>query len=446
MELFGTDGIRGVVGENKVNVKIGARIGKALVFYCRQRKLKPKIIIARDTRESGSALEEAVVSGIESGGGQAIIAGIISTPALAFLVRLEKAGAGLVISASHNPFDHNGFKPFKNDGTKFKNEEEAELEKYILDDKLPVEENIEKKERIIMQDAEEKYAEFIWKNFSADAGTSDLKIVLDCANGATFEIAPKIFKKVASATEAISASPNGKNINDNCGSQHPEKLKEVVLEKKADLGLAFDGDGDRVIAVDEEGNELTGDQMIYIIAKMLKIKGELKNNLMVTTVMSNLGFIQALEKLGIKHIAASVGDRPVFFEMQKSGAILGGEESGHIILADRHQAGDGISSGLMLIQAMSYFGKPLSELAAEVMLFPKILVNVKVKSKPELDSIPEICNVIKKTEKELGKNGRVLVRYSGTEDLCRIMIEGRDKNEISEYANKIANIINKNLS
>lgn len=447
MKLFGTDGIRDVAGGEKMNPEIAAAFGRAIVSFCRKRNLPLKIVIGRDTRESGPIFEDAVVSGITSEGGDAASAGILPTPAIAYLVSEQKAGAGIVISASHNPFQDNGLKPFKNDGTKLSEEEEKEIEEYIFKKvSLGRDDNISGK-KITISNAKEKYINFLLEKInpaqSLDLGSK--KIVLDCANGATFEVAPAIFEKVAKEVNLLYISPDGRNINDHCGSQHPENLKKEVLEKKMDLGLAFDGDGDRVIAVDEKGNALTGDQMIYVIAKFLKEKGKLKKDLVVTTAMSNLGFVDALKKLGIDHIATAVGDRQVFFEMKKRGAVLGGEESGHIIYSDFYPTGDGITGGLMLLAAMDYFKKPLSELAAEITLFPKLLVNVEVNSKPELDTIPEIQAIIKEVEEKLGNEGRVYVRYSGTENLCRVMVEGRDGEEIKEYAEKIAGVIRNKL-
>ncbi len=445
MKLFGTDGIRGPVGADMMNQEIAKGLGRALAIFCRKRNLPARIIIARDTRESGPKLEEAVVAGVTSAGADAVIAGVIPTPALAYLVGEQKAGMGVVISASHNPFGDNGFKPFKNDGTKLKKEEEEEIEKYIIE-KETGKENVADGKKIHLPDARERYAGFILKKMPAGLEKGKYKIVLDCANGATYEAAPAVFGEIAKELSLFSAAPDGKNINDNCGSQHPEALKKEVMGKHADLGLAFDGDGDRMIAVDEKGQALTGDQIIYIIAKMLKEKGQLKNDLVITTVMSNIGFIGDLKKMGIDHVATAVGDQPVFREMQKRGAVLGGEESGHIIYSDYHPAGDGIVGGVMLVAAMSHFKKPLSELAAEVTLFPKLLLNVRVKSKPELTTIPEITQAIKEVESKLGGEGRVLVRYSGTENLCRVMVEGKDAVEIEGYAEQIAQTIKNILS
>ncbi|MFZ2975574.1 MAG: phosphoglucosamine mutase [Candidatus Moraniibacteriota bacterium] len=445
MKLFGTDGIRALVNEEMMSPEMGVKMGIALVSYCQKRNAPLKIVIGRDTRESGVMLEEAIVCGIISMGGTAVLAGIIPTPGVAYLVGEQKAGAGIVISASHNSFEYNGLKPFNADGTKLNDEQELELQKYIL-------EGVTKKtgkdfvlgQKTVLPDAKEKYTNFLLNKVS-NLELVSLKIVLDCANGATFETAPMVFEKKASEVEIFFASPNGKNINSDCGSQHVEALKKKVLEKKADLGLAFDGDGDRLIVVDEKGNVLNGDQIIYIIAKMMHEKGELKNEAVVTTVMSNIGFISSLKKIGIKHFVVGVGDRQVSQEMKKREIVLGGEESGHIIMSNFQPTGDGMASGLMLISAINYFKKNLSELVREITLFPKILVNVSVKKKPELETIPEIMEIIKKIENILGENGRVLVRYSGTESLCRVMIEGRDKEEIKNYADQIVEIINNYL-
>lgn len=460
MKLFGTDGIRDIVGGEKMNVEIATMFGKAMALFCRKRNLPARIVVGRDTRESGPMLEEAVAAGIISAGATALLAGVIPTPGVSFLTREEKAGAGIIVSASHNPFEYNGLKPFKSDGTKFSDEEEAEIEEYISEKKSSGE--VGEKvpgEKTVLAEAKEKYINFILGKFSEISKAKlfpfptfrreipqSLALVLDCANGATFEVAPAVFEKVAKEIKLLYISHNGRNINDHCGSQHTYNLSEAVLDRKADLGLAFDGDGDRVIAVDEKGRELTGDQMIYIIAKFLKEKGKLKKDLVVTTIMSNLGFVSALKKLGIEHVATAVGDRPVFFGMRHNGAILGGEESGHIIYTDFHSTGDGIVGGVMLLAAMDHFQKPLSELTGEITLFPKILVNVEVKSKPDLETIPEISKIIKEVESELGEDGRVLVRYSGTENLCRVMVEGRDEGDIKKYADRIAEVIKEHLS
>lgn len=446
MKLFGTDGIRALINTETMGPEMGVKMGVALVLYCQKKEAPLKIIIGRDTRESGPMLEDAIISGIISMGGTAVSAGVIPTPGLAYLIGAEKAGAGIMISASHNSFEYNGLKPFNSDGTKLTNEEEEELQKYILEGGAKkIGADFVLGQKIILAEAKEKYADFLLSKFSAlEAG--DLKIVLDCANGATAEVAPKVFAQKVSVAATLFFSPDGKNINANCGSQHVETLQKKVLEMKADVGLAFDGDGDRLIAVSQNGQVLSGDQIIYLIAKMMHEKNELKNNAVVTTVMSNLGFVSSLRKLGISHFATGVGDRSVFFEMQKQAIVLGGEESGHIILSNFQPTGDGIAAGLQLISALKYFGKSLSELISEVTLFPKLLINVMVQKKPELETVPEIMQAIKSVEDKLGTEGRVLVRYSGTENLCRVMVEGRNEKEITVYADEIAKVVAEKLN
>lgn len=450
-KLFGTDGIRGLAGGGEMNEKLAFRLGQALARYCQINKIKPEIIIGRDTRISGPLLETAVSSGIIKAGGKIILAGVIPTAAIAYLAKKEQAGLGLVISASHNPFEHNGFKVFKNDGTKLNDAEEGEIEKLMVGEERGIENLSGRAEmsadfdEIQLSNYNKNYAEFV-ANILDGENFRGMKIVLDCANGATFKIAPYIFKNSGAEVTVIFDYPDGKNINENCGSEHTENLQKAVLKNKADIGLAFDGDGDRLIAVNERGDRLTGDHLLYICARMLKEKNELKNNLVVSTIMSNIGFINSLKKFGINYFQTDVGDRQVYRALIEKGAILGGEEAGHIIFSDRHTTGDGILSGLMLLKAMEYFNQPLSKLAKEIFLMPKVLINVEVKTKPNLSTIPEIYEIIKATEKYLGETGRVLVRYSGTEPLCRIMIEGKNEKEIKDLAEKIGEVIKNALN
>lgn len=452
-KLFGTDGIRGLAGSEEMDEKLAFKLGKALVRYCLFHKIKSEIIVGRDTRISGLALEKAVLRGTMDMGGQIIPVGVIPTAAVAHLVKKEKAGLGLVISASHNAYEHNGFKIFKNDGTKLTDIEENEIEKLIAEEtgyergeSRPAlsEIKIDFGETLI-NDYGYKYADFLI-NVLDSGNFQGKRIVLDCANGATYKVAPHVFRKTGAEVTVISDYPDGKNINADCGSEHTENLQKAVLESGADVGLAFDGDGDRLIAINEKGERLTGDHLLYVYAKMFKEKNELRNNLVVSTIMSNVGFINSLKNLGIKHLQTDVGDRQVYNILARERGVLGGEEAGHLMFLDRHTTGDGILSGLMLLSALTHFNKPLSELAKEVFLMPKILINVKVKSKPELSTIPEIGDIIAKTEKYLGEAGRVSVRYSGTEPLCRIMIEGKDEKEIKYLAEKtgeaIENILN----
>lgn len=457
-KLFGTDGIRGLVNEAEINEKLAFKLGWALAKYHKKINSRPKIIIGRDTRASGLILEKALSAGIVANGGEVIFAGIIPTPGLAFLVREEEADAGVVISASHNDHVYNGFKIFKHDGTKLNNREEEELEQIIFADRAPStssgqgEINFQKdfprpKDFFYREEGLiNKYVVFLLNSLPPGFNLKGIKIALDCANGATHDIAPQIFKKLGAEVKLIFIEPDGKNINADCGSQHTEALRVAVKNHRADVGLAFDGDGDRLVAVTESGEVLTGDHLLYVYTQLFLAKGWLKNNLVVSTVMSNLGFINALRALGITHKATEVGDRAVFFEMKKGGAVLGGEESGHMVFSDLHTTGDGILSALMLTQAMKHYKKPLSELAAQFILAPKLLLNIEVKIKPELSAVAEIKKIIEEVENYLGEAGRVLVRYSGTEPLCRVMIEGKNEKKIKSLAEKIGEVIKKNLS
>jgi phosphoglucosamine mutase len=439
-KLFGTDGIRGVAGEYPITVEMGYRLGRAIMGFCGKRGLVPEAVIGRDTRMSGQELEEAIVAGIFSAGGKAYSAGIIPTPAVAFLVKDLKKGAGIVLSASHNPPEYNGFKIFSHEGFKLSEEEEAELEDMLL--KEP---GIgDKAQALPLEDADERYISFLGK--SLPEKLAKLKVILDCSNGATFKTAPAFFNRLGLQVETIFTEHDGKNINVDCGSQHTESLSRRVVETGAALGLAFDGDGDRLIAVDEKGVTLTGDQVITICAKMLHDRGVLRNNLVVTTIMSNMGLISALKGFGISHTATGVGDRLVMEEMRRQGASIGGEDSGHIIFSDYHTTGDGILTAIQLVYAIQYFNKSLSELSSMMTIFPQTLINVKVKTKPEIQGLPAIADIIKKAERALGDEGRIVVRYSGTEPLCRVMVEGKVKEEIDKAARLIADAIEKELN
>jgi phosphoglucosamine mutase len=442
-KLFGTDGIRGVADEYPITVEMGYKLGRSIVEYCRRRGLAPEIVIGRDTRSSGEGLEQGLVAGITSAGGKAFSAGIIPTPGVAFLVKDLIKGAGIVLSASHNPPEYNGFKVFSNEGFKLAESEEDELEAIILKEQV-VPDKTEKAVGLIIRDAAGRYASFLMK--SLPEKIKKLKVILDCANGATFEAAPMIFDSLGLDTEAMFTEHDGKNINVNCGSQHTGALSRRVVETGADLGLAFDGDGDRLIAVDDKGTALTGDQVITICAKMLHDRGLLRNNLVVTTVMSNIGLMSALKSFGIGHMAAGVGDRLVMEEMKRRGSCLGGEDSGHIIFSDHHTTGDGILTALQVISALQYFNKPLSALEYMMTIFPQVLINVPVKIKPDISSVPAIATVIKEAENTLGDEGRILVRYSGTEPLCRVMVEGKSKDEIDKAARMIMDVIKKELN
>lgn len=445
--LFGTDGIRGIANEYPMTSEMALNIGRAVATLFRKDETRTKIVIGKDTRISGYMLEYAIVSGICSTGADAYVAGTLPTPGIAFMASSAGADAGIVISASHNPFYDNGIKIFKGDGCKLTDEEEAEIEQLILDDKITLmcKSVRETGKAYKTDDAGKRYADFLKQAISPEYSLKGMKIILDCSNGAAYKVAPEIFADLGADTESLFVSPDGKNINEKCGSQHPETLVKKVLEKGADIGLAFDGDADRLIAVSEKGNIVTGDQILAICAKNMKQKGILKNNIVVSTVMSNLGFKLALKEMGIKYIEADVGDRYVMKKMVCSGAVLGGEDSGHVIFRDHQTTGDGILTGLRLTEAMKEESKPLSELCKIMTLFPQELINVEVKSKPYIKTIPEIANEIESVKAKLGEKGRILVRYSGTQPLCRVMVEGPGSDETRRYCQQIAGIVKKKL-
>ncbi|MFO8241081.1 MAG: phosphoglucosamine mutase [Dissulfuribacterales bacterium] len=442
-QLFGTDGIRGEANRYPMNAIIAFSVGQALTYLLRTPHHKPRIIIGKDTRISGYMLESSLEAGITSMGGISYLVGVLPTPGIAFLTQSMRADSGIVISASHNPFQDNGIKIFSGSGFKLSDEQEDTIEKLILGGKLPdmVPPAAEIGYAYRIEDARGRYIVFLKNTFPRALSMEGMKIVLDTGNGAAYKVAPDTFWELGAEVDVIHNDPNGLNINDNCGSQYTNDLKKRVLETGAAIGLAFDGDADRLIAVDEKGNEITGDQIAIICAKALKEAGLLKNDLLVTTVMSNLGLIIACKKYGIKHHAAKVGDRYVLEDMRRLGSIIGGEDSGHLIFLDHHTTGDGTLTAMQLIAVMVKTGKPLSELAKLMDVFPQRLINVPVKSKPELDTVPQVMDIIKQVEQELGESGRVLVRYSGTQNLCRVMVEGPTIDLTEKYCQQIAHVL-----
>jgi len=445
--LFGTDGIRGVANEYPMTAEMAVRVGKAVATVFRGHSGKSKIIIGRDTRLSGQMLESAVVAGICSAGGDAYLTGVLPTPGVAFTASAAKADAGVVISASHNPFYDNGIKLFRGNGYKLSDEKEAEIENLILDESMvgrshPVRET----GTVVMKnDASEKYIAFLKSILPTNLSLKGLKIVLDCANGATFRTAPQLFSDLGTEVVTLGVDPDGKNINHHCGSEHTDGLIRMVSETRADIGLALDGDGDRLIAVDEKGQVLSGDQILLICANLMKRQGRLKNKCVVSTVMSNMALGVAFKKMGIRHEKSKVGDRYVMEKMNACGAVIGGENSGHMIFADHHTTGDGSLTGLKLIEAIQTENKPLSELSRMMSPYPQVLINVDVHNKPDIESVPEIVAAIKSVESELGDRGRVLVRYSGTQPICRIMVEGPSEGDTQRYCQQISDIIYKSI-
>jgi phosphoglucosamine mutase len=447
-KLFGTDGVRGVANKAPMTAEMAVNIGRAVAHLFSREGHTPRIVIGKDTRISGDMLECAIVAGICSMGADAIVAGVIPTPGVAFLAGNIRADAGVVISASHNPFEDNGIKIFGNRGFKLPDAEEAAIEEMVLAANspllIPSPAKLGRSSR--MDDAPGRYTVFLKKSFPRQYSLEGMKIVLDCSNGAAYRVAPATFAELGAETTTLFNEPNGKNINLHCGSQHPEKLAKKVVETGADVGFAFDGDGDRVVAVDEKGNILTGDRMLAICARILKKEGKLTSNTVVRTVMSNTGLRIALDSMGIDSVITGVGDRLVIEAMQEKGAALGGEDSGHLIFLEHHTTGDGVITALQVAAAMKKEGKPLSILAAIMKVFPQVLINIHVKSRPELETIPEIADVIRNAEKQLGDMGRVLVRYSGTQHICRVMAEGPTQEETDRICSEIADVIDKNLN
>jgi phosphoglucosamine mutase len=447
-KLFGTDGIRGVANQYPMTSEVAADVGKAIARIFKRKGHAARIVIGRDTRLSGDMFETAIVSGICSMGVNAISVGVIPTPGIAFLTRDMRADAGIVISASHNPWQDNGIKIFNSEGFKLSDEKEKMLEEFVLAGNThrlhPTSKDFGTLSRL--DDATGRYVDFLKSTFPRKLNPEGMKIVLDCANGATYRVAPEVFSELGVEVTTLFDKPDGKNINLNCGSQHTEALAAQVLRQKACAGFAFDGDGDRVIAVDDKGKVLTGDRMLAICSVILKKEGKLKNSLAVRTVMSNLGLTVAFQKLGIDSVFANVGDRFVLEEMLSRGAIIGGEDSGHLIFLEHHTTGDGLITALQVLAAMKKEGKPLSELARVMKVFPQMLINIDVKRKPEIKTVPQIMAAIKKAETAMGDKGRVLVRYSGTQNMCRVMVEGPTKKETETHCRQIADVVKKFLA
>ena len=447
-KLFGTDGVRGVANAHPMSAEMALAIGRATAAALAKNSAeRARIVVGRDTRVSGNMLESALAAGICSMGADALLAGCIPTPGVAFLARSLGCAAGIVISASHNPFEDNGIKVFNADGCKLNDETEARIEQLALSNELDgVRPEPARIGRVIRaEDAAAEYVEFCKQSFPAEQTLAGLKIVLDCANGAASSVAPKVFSGLGADIAVIHAAPDGININKDCGSQHTRDLSAKVVELGADLGLAFDGDADRLIAVDENGVEITGDHVIAICAKSLMDRGLLPKNTVVITPMSNLGLRLAFDKMGIRWLDAGIGDRNVLDLMQKEGAAIGGEQSGHVIFLDKHSTGDGIISALQLLAVVRASGKKLSELAEIFTTAPQTLVNLIVREKPPLESLPEVAAAIASAEASLAGRGRVLVRYSGTQPMCRVMVEAESQSACDSIAAGIVELVKKSI-
>lgn len=438
--MFGTDGVRGVANRD-LTPDLAFKLGRAGAFILARDNANTRIVIGRDTRISGDMLEAALVAGICSAGVDVLKVGIMPTPAIAYLTRELKAAAGIVISASHNPVEDNGIKFFGASGYKLSDEAEAEIEALVLDDcsgvPCPVGAGVGRAYPV--RDAAERYINYACSTVNTDF--KGLKIMVDCANGAAYHIAPRIYEKLGAEVIPLFNCPDGVNINNCCGSTHPETLMEAVSAGGADLGLAHDGDSDRVLAVDAAGRLVDGDQIMVICAKHLKEKGLLEKDTVVVTVMSNLGLHLSLRAAQIKVIETKVGDRYVLEELLRTGARLGGEQSGHIIFLDHNTTGDGIITALQLLAIMKESGQPLENLASQMERLPQLLENVRVADKNAVMDSPLLARAIDREEKMLNGNGRILVRPSGTEPLVRVMAEGKNMEQLKAIIGKLSNII-----
>jgi len=448
--LFGTDGIRGLANHYPMTPEMSLKLGKALTYILRQNKksaYKPTIVIGKDTRLSGYIFEQALSSGIAAMGANVFLVGPLPTPAIAFITSSMRADAGIVISASHNPYEDNGIKIFDRHGFKLPDEKEMEIEELIWNGEETLiksaPEEIGKAFRI--DDAPGRYVVFTKNSFPNDLTLEGIKLVLDCANGAAYKVAPTIFSELGARVITIGVNPDGKNINTDCGSLNPALLREKVLETGADLGIALDGDADRVIFCDEKGELVDGDKIIAICAQEMIANKTLRGNAVVTTLMSNMALERFITDKGIEFVRTQVGDRYVVEEMRARNSNLGGEQSGHIIFLDHTTTGDGTLAALQVLGIMKSQEKPLSELAKIIDLYPQVLLNVRVEQKRDMSEIPTIEKQIRMNEKRLNGKGRINIRYSGTEPISRVMVEGEDDTLINEIAQELAQTIENEL-
>ena len=438
-KYFGTDGIRGIAGES-LTADLSFKVGKALGKLLTEKKEHPKVVIGRDTRISCDMIEQALTAGLTSTGVNVMTVGTIPTPAIAYLTKTIETDSGIMISASHNPYQDNGIKIFGPDGFKLTDEQELEIESLIDNSEQIKNASFEKIGKLYGgSELSQKYVQHIKQSISGDL--SGINIALDCANGATTGVAPYIFGDLEADIETIGCQPNGININDNVGSTKIDTISAFVKENNVDVGFAFDGDGDRVLAVDANGNIVDGDKIMFVLAKHLKEQGELKDNMVVSTVMSNIGFYKAIEENGLQSVKTAVGDRYVVEEMRKNDYSLGGEQSGHIVLMNYATTGDGILTAVKLANIIKSTGKSLEELASEVSIYPQKLVNIKVIDKKAAMEDSEILAECEKVEKELEGNGRILLRASGTENLIRVMVEASSDELTDKYCEQVAKIV-----
>jgi len=447
-KLFGTDGIRGVANVYPMTAEVALQLGKGCAYIFKDKSRRHKIVVGKDTRLSGYMIENAITAGICSMGGDVLLVGPLPTPGIAFLTVSMRADAGIVISASHNAYQDNGIKVFSNNGFKLPDSIEERIEALMFSEELssPMVTANKVGKAFRIDDAIGRYIVFLKNTFPQELTLEGLHIVLDCAHGATYKVAPTVFEELGAEVTLVGAKPNGENINKNCGALYPSLISAMVRKKKADLGISFDGDGDRVVFVDESGEIVNGDQVMAICATRLFNERRLKKNTLVTTVMSNMGLEVAMREKGIRLIRTKVGDRYVVEEMVKKGCNFGGEQSGHLIFLDHTPTGDGILSALQLLAIMQKEEKSLSDLSDIMERYPQKLVNIRIKMRRRLEEFPAVIQQIKKVEKKLGQKGRLLVRFSGTEPLVRVMVEGEDEKEIYALAEETAQVIEREFN
>ena len=442
-KLFGTDGVRGVANNEPMTSETALKLGRAAAYLFKNRQGRHQIVIGKDTRLSGYMLESALTSGICSMGVDVLLVGPLPTPAIAFLTRSLRADAGVMISASHNPYQDNGIKFFSKDGMKLPDELEQRMEALILSHEIehirPTDDHIGKAFRV--DDAEGRYIEFVKRSLPRNMDFQGLRVVLDCAHGAAYHVFPKVLRELGASVRVIGDAPNGTNINAHCGAVHPEQLQEIVRDHQADIGIALDGDADRAVFVSEQGHLVDGDNALAAFTLDFSQRGLLKKDTVVGTVMSNFGFELAMKQAGIQLIRTPVGDRYILERMVADGYVLGGEPSGHLIFLNYHTSGDGLITGLQMLKLMKQTGQTLSQVAECMTAVPQVLLGVKVPNKPNLESIPQLQQAIEAGKIRLNDKGRVLVRYSGTEPLVRVMVEGQNDSVIQEVAQELAGVV-----
>jgi phosphoglucosamine mutase len=447
IKIFGTDGVRGRANSYPMTVETALALGRAAGKLFRSNLGKRKVVIGKDTRLSCYMFENALIAGLCSMGVDTLMVGPFPTPGVAFITRAYRADAGIIISASHNPYYDNGIKFFSSEGYKFPDSWEAEMEKLLIDgnfsDSLPQDQEIGKNTKI--NDADGRYIEFVKATFPRRLSLKNLTIVLDCANGASYKVAPLVFRELDATVHVYGNTPNGLNINEGCGSLHLETIQKAVIDHHADIGIALDGDADRVIMVDENAQIVDGDAILAICARDMYKNGLLRNNKIISTIMANFGFIKAMQESGIEVVQSQVGDRYVIQDMLKHDVNLGGEQSGHMIFLDHNTTGDGLVSALQVLRIMIETESKLSDLASIFKRYPQAMVNVRVNQKPPLEDMEEVTKAIKEAEAVLKDSGRVLVRYSGTENICRVMVEGPKQKQVNQIAKSIAAVIEKSL-